>query len=147
MWYLYGFAVFAGLLNALQSGANATLSKQLQQPFFAALVVVTVSATSLITAGLVSGQLGWASLDKSAEVPWWAWIGGMMGATFVMSQLLVAHQIGAGAYLGLTVTAAVVASLVLDHFGLLGFKQHPVNVLRIAGGVLMISGVALIARF
>lgn len=48
--------------------------------------------------------------NKWSAVSWWAWIGGVMGATFVMSQLLVAQQIGDAPYLGLTVTAAVVTS-------------------------------------
>lgn len=146
MYLLYGFAIFAGMLNALQAGANATLSKSLATAFPAALIVVAVSATSLLAAGLISGQLVWPGGNRLAAVPWWAWIGGVMGATFVMSQLVVAQRIGAAPYLGLTVTAAVVMSVVLDHFGWMGFKEHPATLGRIVGGVLMIAGVGLLAR-
>ncbi|HEY8565485.1 MAG TPA: DMT family transporter [Beijerinckiaceae bacterium] len=146
MAFLYGFAVVAGLLNALQSGANSTLAKTLGQPFAAALVIVAVSATGLLVAGLVSGQLHLPEAQGWRSVPWWGWIGGLMGAVFVMSQLLVAQRIGAAPYLGLTVTAAVIGSLVLDHFGLMGFKQHAAGWGRLAGAALMIAGVGLIAR-
>jgi transporter family-2 protein len=54
-------------------------------------------------------------------LPWWAWIGGLSGATVLASQLFVAQRIGAGPYVGPVVTAAVVVSLALDHFGLVGF--------------------------
>ena len=37
--------------------------------------------------------------------------------------------------------------LLLDHFGLMGFSVHPAGWGRITGGLLMIAGVALIARF
>lgn len=147
MAFLYGFAIVAGLLNALQSGANASLSKAVQQPFLAALVVVAMSATSIAVAGLVSGRLGWPQAGAWGDVPGWAWIGGMFCAILVMSQLLVAQQIGAGPYMGLVVTAGVLMSLALDHFGWMGFKEHAINVWRAVGAVLMVAGVALVARF
>jgi transporter family-2 protein len=45
------------------------------------------------------------------------------------------------------VTAAVVVSLALDHFGLVGFEEHRANPWRLLGAALMIAGVALVARF
>jgi bacterial/archaeal transporter family-2 protein len=45
------------------------------------------------------------------------------------------------------VTAAVVTSIVFDHFALMGFKHHPVLVLRIAGAALMVAGLWLVATF
>lgn len=147
MIFLYAFALVAGMLNVFQAGANATLSKSLGQPFVAALIIVIISATTLLLSGLVSGQLVWPEGHKWSAVPWWAWLGGTLGAVVVMSQLLVAQKIGAGAYIGLTITAAAVASIILDHFGWIGFKEHPANLGRIAGAILMVAGVGLIARF
>ena len=46
----------------------------------------------------------------------------------------------------LTLTAAVVTSLVLDHYGLLGFEVRPLTALRVLGGVMMVAGVGLVAR-
>lgn len=147
MWYLYGFAFVAGIGNAIQSGANATLAKSLAQPFAAGLVVVIVSATTLLVTGLVSGRLSLPGSAQIAEVPWWAWFGGMLGALLVLSQLFVAQQIGAAPFLGLLVTAGVAASILMDHFGWVGFQQHPASLWRVLGGILMIAGVALVAAF
>jgi transporter family-2 protein len=147
MWFLYVFAAVAGMLNAFQSGANATLSKTLEQPFLAAIIVLAVSAASFIVVGAVSGHLGLPTTDKWARLPWWAWIGGMLGASVVASQLFVAREIGAGPFMGITVTAAVTVSLVLDHYGLMGFEVHSAGLWRIVGAGLMIAGVGLIAWF
>lgn len=38
-------------------------------------------------------------------------------------------------------------SLALDHFGALGFPEHPAGVGRLVGLVLMLVGVFLIAKF
>jgi transporter family-2 protein len=40
----------------------------------------------------------------------------------------------------------MLGSLVLDHFGWVGFAQHPVSLPRLAGALLVVAGVALIRR-
>jgi bacterial/archaeal transporter family-2 protein len=45
------------------------------------------------------------------------------------------------------VTAAVVVSLALDHFGLVGFEEHRASPWRLLGAALMIAGVGLVAPF
>ena len=140
------FAALAGLLNAIQAGANASLGKQIG-PFPAALCILAVSASVFIATGAVAGKLSLPAWGAVAAVPWWAWTGGLFGALFVMAQLFVAEQLGSAVFMATTVTAAVVMSLLLDHFGLVGFKQHAAGVGRIAGAILMFAGLALIARY
>ncbi len=48
--------------------------------------------------------------------------------------------------MGIIVTAAVVVSLALDHFGQVGFEVHRAGLWRIVGAGLMVAGVVLIAR-
>ena len=147
MVILYAFALVAGISTAFQSGANATLTRTLDQPFLVALVVVGVGALVFVAGGLASGRLGLPEPGRVADAPWWAWIGGVFGALIVLSQLFVARTIGAGPYVGITVVAGVLTSLLLDHFGLMGFKEHALNLPRVAGGVLMAAGVLLVALF
>jgi bacterial/archaeal transporter family-2 protein len=56
------------------------------------------------------------------------------------------NRVGAGMFVGLTVTAALITSLVVDHFGWFRMQVHPVSVWRVLGGLLMVAGVSLIAR-
>jgi len=49
--------------------------------------------------------------------------------------------------MGFTVTAALVTSLIIDHFGWFHMPVHPANAWRVMGGVLMMVGITLIARF
>ncbi|KQP40668.1 hypothetical protein ASF49_20040 [Methylobacterium sp. Leaf104] len=147
MWFLYGFALLAGIANAVQSGVNATLSKNLTQPFAAGIVVSLAGGVTLLLIGLVLGRFALPSLGDIRAVPLWAWFGGVVGAFLILSQLFVAQQIGAAPYLGLLVTAGVITSILLDHFGWIGFEQHPLTLWRALGGVLMIGGIALVALF
>jgi transporter family-2 protein len=50
-------------------------------------------------------------------------------------------------FAGLTITANILMSLAIDHFGWVNLPPHPINTGRILGGLLMVGGIALISRF
>ncbi len=143
---LYVFVALAGALNAVQSGTNAQLARSLEQPWLAGFVVC-LSTTLVFAVGmLVSGQVLPAA-GKVGSAPWWAWTGGLCGAVLVIASLFFAQKMGSGFFTGLTITAGVIASILMDHFGLVGFKQHSAGLWRIVGAALMIGGLGLVARF
>ena len=139
-------AALAGVLNTVQSGANATLSRALDQPIAAALAVSAVNAAVYLAVGAVVG-LGWPGGARIAAAPWWAWLGGVMGAAYVLAVITLAQRLGAAVFTGITVTAAIVTSTTLDHFGWVGFAQHAAGPWRILGCVLMIGGLGLVSLF
>lgn len=145
MWYLYGFVLLAGVANAVQAGQNGALSKGLAQSLTAGLIVAAGTVSCILVVGLLSGRLAWPTYQQAAEMPWWAWFGGLMGGGIILVQFFAARQVGAAPFLGLLVTAGVLTSIVLDHFGWIGFEQHPAGTWRILGGLLMVAGVALVA--
>lgn len=143
-WLAAVLAIVAGCLNTIQAGANTTLGKGLGQPILAALIVSAVNAVGYIAASLFVG-IGLPDGGKVAALPWWAWIGGLLGASYVLAMVLFAEKLGAAVFTGLTVTAGLTTSVFLDHFGLVGFQQHSAGVWRIVGAMLMVGGVALIS--
>jgi transporter family-2 protein len=60
---------------------------------------------------------------------------------------LLAPRLGAGELIGLVVAGQLIFSVLLDHFGWIGFAQHPASMTRLAGCALMVIGVFLIAEF
>ena len=144
---LYLFAAVAGLLNTIQAGANAGLGKALDNKLAAGAAILAINMAIMLLAGAVSGQLGWPGLQRIAGAPWWAWTGGLLATVFILAQLFTAEQLGSAVFMTITVTAAVSMSLLLDHFGLVGFKEHPLGWGRAAGAVLILAGLGLIARY
>jgi transporter family-2 protein len=63
-----------------------------------------------------------------------------------MTGLTLAHKMGSGLYTGLTLTASLLASVILDHSGLMGFERHPVTGMRGVGAALMITEICPIAK-
>jgi transporter family-2 protein len=82
-----------------------------------------------------------------SSMPWWAPLGGLAGAFAVICGLLFVNKVGAAVFGGLTITANILMSLAVDQFGLFGMEQHSLNLGRIAGGALMVAGIALISLF
>jgi len=145
-WLLYLVAIAAGVFSTALSGSNATLSKELGQPITSGIIVEFVVLIVLVVIGLTYGGMQLPKAGQLSHIPWWAWIGGFGGASILLTQLTIAEKIGAAPFLGLTVTAGVVMSIALDHFGWLGFDRNPAHITRLAGGALMIVGVALVAK-
>ena len=84
------------------------------------------------------------SWKTMAEVPWWAWSGGLFGGTFILLAILLLPSLGAATLLALVIAGQVLAAVTLDHFGALGLTSHPVSTARLIGAVLLIAGVILI---
>jgi len=142
----YVLSLLTGVLNAVHSGTNAKLTEVLKRPWWAGVIVCVVSGIVMLAATLASREPV-PKLDALAATPWWAWVGTAIAAIPIIATLMFAGPLGAAAYNGLVVTGTLVSSLVLDHFGLLGFSTHPLNAMRVIGGVLMLGGLFLICKF
>lgn len=146
-WLLAIFAVLAGVSNPLQSGSNSALLKGLHEPVVAACVVYLIGAACLALCTPFFGFGVRAALTRLSGVPWWAYIGGLCNALFLMCSLLVTRRLGSAPFTTIVVISAVVTSVVIDHFGLVGFEVRPAGALRLLGSAFAIAGVVLIANF
>ena len=145
-WWIYLFAAVAGALNTVQAGANAQLRKSLDQPLFAGMAVYVIGFLGLLCA-LPFAHLSDFHWQKASEAPWWAWLGGGLSIVSTMAGLLLARKLGSAAFTAMTITFSLVASVLLDHFGLIGFEVHRANSGRLVGCVLLIVGLLLVTRF
>jgi len=146
MGFALAAAIAAGIVSTILAGSNAALSKGLAQPMTAGFFILTVNAVGLLGWGLWRGGMSWPEAKAFSELPWWAWLGGLGGAAIMLAQLFLARELGAGAFLALTVTAGTVTSIAMDHYGWVGFDRQTAHWDRLLGGALMVAGVILIAR-
>ena len=140
------FVVIAGALTTVEAGANSQLTKSLHQPWWAAILFAVTTLVFVAIASVVAGAPLPSRADL-ASVPWWAWIGGVIGAAYAMSMVIFPARLGSAAFTGFTVTAAILTSVLLDHFGWVGFTRHPAGIWRLVGAGLMVCGLALISLF
>jgi transporter family-2 protein len=79
-----------------------------------------------------------------AALPWWGWLGGLVGATYVTSVFLLIPEIGVAPTIALTVAGQQLASLLVDRYGMLRMPRRAISTIRLTGVVLLLAGVALI---
>ena len=72
------------------------------------------------------------------------WIGGLLGAFYVLGSIVAAPRLGAVTLVALILAGQTLASLAVDHFGWVGFEEQPITPLRLAGVALLAAGVALV---
>ncbi len=142
---LLAIAVFAGVLNPFLGGMNTTLSRSLGKPMWAVAATFAIAMLATLAVALVTEQR-FPDGASIAQAPWWSWLGGLFAAGFVLSLTLVADKLGASVFTGVTVTVAMIVSVVLDHYGVVGFPVHRAGAMRIVGGIVMTGGLGLILR-
>ncbi len=134
----------AGCLVGMQAPINSRLGKTVGG-VQAATFSFLVGTTALIAISFIlRGGLGsWGSVGK---VPWWALIGGLLGAVYVFVALEAVKTLGASGLTAVVIAGQLVISVVIDRFGLLGVARSPITLHRVVGLVLLVSGAALVVR-
>lgn len=146
MTYLYALlALVAGVCLPVQVGVNNTLRAGVGAPVLAALISFLVGSAALLAYALAM-RTPWPSGAAMSGLPPWSWVGGLFGAFYVAVSIIVAPKLGAANLVAITVAAQLIASLVLDHYGLVSFAQHSINVWRIVGALLLAAGAVLILK-
>jgi len=141
IWSYLVFALLAGAMLPIQFGINAQLSHWVGGPVRAAFVSFVVGALALLIAMLLTAR-GWP--DRAGDAPWWVWTGGLLGAFYVLGSIVTAPKLGAATLVAMILAGQAIASLLVDHFGWVGFEEQPITLLRIFGVLLLAGGVALV---
>ena len=136
-------AFVAGLALTIQVGINSTLRRGLGNPTTATLVSFLVGTVGLALFLLLT-RATLPTKAAIASVPTWAWFGGLVGAFYVATTVIVGPRLGSATLLALVVLGQLLAALVIDHYGWIGFPEHPISTLRIVGAILLFVGVLLI---
>ena len=143
-------AVFLmGFLQPIQAGLNATIAKTTGSRFQAGWTngVVNAFLLSVVLLGLwlVVGR-GAVNFASIRAIPWWAYLGGVIGAGIVLTQLTAAPALGAGLLIALFVAGQCVGSVMADVVGMPGYTKRPLELIPIIGLTLVAIGVLLVAR-
>ena len=135
--------VACGVMMSAQAPTNAMLGRAVGSPVNAAFLSIALSLLTMTVAVVFSR----ARPDMAAvrTLPWYAWTGGLYGASYVLAMIVCAPLLGLAPAMTLLVAGQVAAAVVIDHFGLFGLPREPVTLWKLAG-VAMVVGGMLVAR-
>ncbi|WP_431810538.1 DMT family transporter [Lysinibacillus capsici] len=146
IWRIVG--ILAGMLLAIQIAVNGQLGKVLHSSSHAALVSFFVGTiTLIIIVGLKDRSYTSIKEPFKQAAPWWIWIGGILGGSYVLINVFLVNQIGNGQTVVLALFGQITASLLVQQFGLFNSLKNRIQPLQIIGLMVMIAGVFLIRIF
>jgi transporter family-2 protein len=137
------FVVATGAGLSLQPLLNAKVGGALGHPVYGTLFSVCVSAVTMLTIALAM-RLPGPDLRSAFGLPPLTLTGGIIGAFVVLSALMAAPRLGAATTVALFIAGQLMGSLLIDHYGLLGVPEQPLDLVRIAGVACLATGVVLI---
>lgn len=141
----YFLALLTGAAVSVQSGVNSQLRQGLGNPVFAALISFGTGFLSLILfQSIMRGPA--PALEALRTLDWWKWTGGLLGAVYVTTVIVVIPRIGAASMLSLSVAGQLIAAVLLDHYGWLGFQQHSASLWRLVGVTMIILGAVIVVK-
>lgn len=143
--WIVPFIILGGALQTCGAAMNGQLNKSLVNPFLASTVSFLI-ITFFFMALFFAMPHPLPAIQDLRQMPWWAVFGGLVGAVQVFAGLSFVHKVGTGNFMALTVSAALIASLVIDHFGWFRMDVHAITATKLVGAVLLVGGVVLITR-
>ncbi|MCF4176481.1 DMT family transporter [Vibrio sp. McD22-P3] len=136
-------SVVVGVGLVSQAGVNAQLKIGMSSSLQAAFVSFVVGTAVLGMLVVIEGK-PWFPQGSISSLPWWAWVGGLLGAFNIAMSIYLAPQLGALALAISIVCGQVIASIFYDQYGLLGYPTIEMTPQRIGGALLIILGVMLV---
>ena len=143
LWQAIGFS--GGAIFAMQPSMNSLLSIGLYSSvhaafisFFTATIVLIAIAVIIPSNRVHIPQI--FSLDK----PWWSWLGGIIGGTFVTGFAFFASKTGIGILLVTSICGLLANSLAIDKFGWFGAVKKRIRPVQYLGLICVILGIMIL---
>jgi bacterial/archaeal transporter family-2 protein len=137
-------AAIAGVLVGMQAPVNSRLGRELGSVQAATFSFMIGTVALALIASLFYGGLG--SFGSVGKAPWWALVGGLLGAVYVTVAIITVRTLGVSGLTAIVISGQLIAAVVIDRFGLLGIAKQPIGAQRIVGLVLLVVGVLLVVR-
>ena len=139
-------AVIIGLIGGIAVGLQGPLSSLMSQRIGTMGSVFIIHLGGAVIAGVLLLVLGAGNLGAWRRVPWYALVAGVFGVIVISAVSYTIPRIGAAVTVTLIITAQLILSTLLDHFGLLGTSVRPFDLPRVAGIAVLLVGTWLIVR-
>jgi transporter family-2 protein len=127
-----------GLIMSIYLPMNSSVARVTGSSITANVVFFTVALLTSILIFLISGRFN--TINHLNSVPAYLYLAGFVSAFVVLGTTFLIPNIGARKFFILLVTGQILMALVVSHFGLLESPRDPINMKKMIGAVLVLSG-------
>ena len=139
----FGVMFCAGMAVAVQPSINGRLALRVGA-VESSCISFAVGTLALFAILLAGGKLG--NLRGIVDARWWELTGGLLGALFVTLTIVVVPRIGTASAMAAIIAAQLLTGLLIDQFGVFGFRTIALDGRRAIGVALLMAGAALVFR-
>ena len=143
LWQAIGFS--GGAIFAMQPSMNSLLSIGLYSSVHAAFISFFTATIFLIAIAVVipSNRIHLPQIF-SLDRPWWSWLGGIIGGTFVTGFAFFASRTGIGILLVTSICGLLANSLAIDKFGWFGIDKKRIRPIQYFGLICVVIGIMIL---
>jgi len=137
------FAVIAGMLMAIQTAINGHLGTVLKSPIHAAFISFTIGVGCLLLVNLFTFT-NFSDIRlaiKQGLNYWWVWIGGIIGALYILGSAWLVPIIGTGQVVVLALFGQLLGSALIENNGLFESSVNRLTRSKVIGLSLLFIGV------
>ncbi len=132
-------AVLMGVMLTWQSPVNAEAARRFGSPLLAGMMSIGLSFLLLSVFALFTLR-GLPGREAVASMPWWAWLGGITGAFFIICAVYVVQHTGNFVLVASVIAGQMVGALAADKFGMWGLPQVEISAPKLAAVGLVLAG-------
>jgi len=135
--------ILIGLAGGIAVGLQSPLSSMISQRLGVMESVFIIHLGGALAALIPLLIYGGGKLGNWRTVPWYALCAGAFGLVVIFSMSYMIPRVGIATSLIILLSGQLLIGTVLDHFGLLGAVQRPIELMRIVGLAVVFLGVWL----
>lgn len=146
LYYLLSF--IAGICLTFQANKNGQLRLQVNNPILSSLISFVIGSVCLCIAlnvQLISKSYT-ISTQTFSNVRWWMLLGGILGAIYIFSSILIPERIGFSVMFCLIIAGQMISTILVENFGLLGNPIQRITPQKAIGVFLLLVSVYLIRK-
>ena len=140
--FYIALSTVGGILIPIMAALSGGLGRTIDSPWMAAAIVSGGGFALTLAFALLNGSanISWETLQQAKPAQLLAGAG---FAFYLLSITWVGPRFGIGNAVMFVLAGQIISSALIDHFGLFGAPQKPVDALRAVGLVVMASGIVI----
>ncbi|MDP2777013.1 MAG: DMT family transporter [Anaerolineales bacterium] len=139
------FIILVGLIGGVAVGVQAPLSSLMSQRLGVLESIFIVHIGGALVA-LVLLLIFGSKFSLWRTVPWYAFGAGVFGLVVISAMSYMIPRAGVATSLIILLAGQLLIGTLLDHFGLLGAAQKPIDLTRVFGLSVVLAGVWLTVK-
>lgn len=140
--FYIALSTVGGILIPIMAALSGGLGRTIDSPWMAAAIVSGGGFALTLAFALLNGgaNISWDALQQAKPAQLLAGAG---FAFYLLSITWVGPRFGIGNAVMFVLAGQIISSALIDHFGLFGAPQKPIDLLRASGLVIMAVGIAI----